>query len=118
MTEPTVITVAGVYKGESLVIDVLLQDGAGNPVPSPGDYTVSIVFSATAAGDPIGSAKHDFTLIDVPTATFRKSFAASDLADFQEGKPYCLNIWSRVDGADPVLRALGTMTLQASIELP
>lgn len=114
----TTSNISGAFKGEQVTIDIALQDGAGSPVSSPASYTVSMVFSTTAAGDPIGDTVHAFALEDAPTANFRLTLSAADLAGFVEGTTYYYNIWSKLGSADPLLRAKGTFSLGASIELP
>jgi hypothetical protein len=105
------------FKGEQLVIDLVLQDEGGNPVTEPAGYTVTLAISTSAGGAPIVSAL-TFDLVEPEDARFRRVLSPEDLAAVSEERIHYYNVWAAEGSATPALRAYGTLRLRGSIEVP
>ena len=115
---PASVDIDTKHKDEEVIIDLFLLKPDGTAESDPASKVVSIVFSSSAGGKAINATKFDFTLLDAPTAHYRRVLSPADLLSLEEDKPYNYNLWSKHLNQVPVFRGSGTFKLLFSISLP
>jgi len=111
--------ITGLYKGEGLRIQFFAKAPGGTSViASPASQLIGITIGASYGKSPTNlEFKDKYTLIDAPTGEFLIALTAANLDPLREGKTYYYNIWSQLSGEDPILQALGELTINSSLEM-